>query len=333
MILVLVETDADRPSPASLTVLTVARGLGEVAAVCFADEAVPSASTGHGDAGPSAGAPAGNALTAGLAAYGAARVHRIEGAGEYSPELWGAALAQLIAEVRPAMVLAPATDRGNEIAAQAAARADAPLAANCLAVNVDGTVTRTRGGGILLEDATLDADVRMATVLPAAAEAHPAPRPGAAEPHVFVPDLAGIAATRLVDVVPRGDGIALATAPVVVSGGRGVGSAEGFAPLEELAGLLGGAVGCSRVATNNGWRPHSDQVGQTGTKVNPRLYVACGISGATQHWVGCMDAKAILAINTDPDAPMVTRAGYAVIGDVAEVLDAVIAEVRRRREG
>src|SRR5690606_28160751 len=119
-------------------------------------------------------------------------------------------------------------------------------------------------------------------------------------------------------------------AGVVVSGGRGVGSAEGYRVLEELAELLGGAVGCSRVATNNGWRPHSDQVGLTGTKVAPKLYIACGISGATQHWVGCMDAKAILAINTDPDAPMVTRSTYSVIGDLHEVLPAVIAEIRAR---
>jgi electron transfer flavoprotein alpha subunit len=118
----------------------------------------------------------------------------------------------------------------------------------------------------------------------------------------------------------------------VVSGGRGVGSSEGFAVLEELAGLLGGAVGCSRVVTNNGWRSHRDQVGQTGTRVAPNLYVACGISGAIQHWVGMMAAKKVLAINTDPEAPMVTRSDYAVIGDLHEVLGAVVTEVKRRRE-
>jgi electron transfer flavoprotein alpha subunit len=127
--------------------------------------------------------------------------------------------------------------------------------------------------------------------------------------------------------------VTLGTAPGVVSGGRGVGGAEGFALLEELAELLGGAVGCSRVATNNGWRPHADQVGQTGTRIAPDLYIACGISGATQHWVGCMSSKKILAINTDKDAPMVTRADYAVLGNLHEVLPALIAEVRARRGG
>ena len=114
----------------------------------------------------------------------------------------------------------------------------------------------------------------------------------------------------------QSQGVTLATAPVVVSGGRGVGSADGFEPLEELAELLGGVVGCSRVVTNNGWRPHADQVGQTGTRIAPDLYIATGISGAIQHWVGAMASKKILAINTDPEANMVTKADYAVIADL-----------------
>ena len=123
----------------------------------------------------------------------------------------------------------------------------------------------------------------------------------------------------------------LATAPVVVGGGRGVGSAEAFGPLEELADLLGGVVGCSRAVTNNGWRPHSDQVGQTGTRIAPEIYIASGISGAIQHWVGAMAAKNILAINTDSEANMVARAGHAVIGDLHQVIPAIIEEIRRRR--
>jgi electron transfer flavoprotein alpha subunit len=121
----------------------------------------------------------------------------------------------------------------------------------------------------------------------------------------------------------------LTDARVVVGGGRGVGGAEGFAALEELAGLLGGAVGGSRVVTNLGWRSHADQIGQTGARIAPELYIACGISGAIQHIVGCRGAKRILAINTDPHAPMVARADYAVIGDVQEVVPAVVAELRR----
>ena len=121
----------------------------------------------------------------------------------------------------------------------------------------------------------------------------------------------------------------LADAKVVVSGGRGVGSADGFAVLEELAELLDAAVGCSRVVTSAGWRPHTDQVGQTGTKVSPDLYIACGISGATQHIAGAKGAKKILAINNDPEAPILAVADYAVIGDLHEVVPAISAELRR----
>jgi len=110
-----------------------------------------------------------------------------------------------------------------------------------------------------------------------------------------------------------------------------VGSPEGFAPLQELATELGGVVGCSRAVTNNGWRNHTDQVGQTGTRIAPDIYIACGISGAIQHWVGAMASKKILAINTDPEANMVTKADYAVIGDLHQVVPAITAEVRRRR--
>jgi electron transfer flavoprotein alpha subunit len=125
------------------------------------------------------------------------------------------------------------------------------------------------------------------------------------------------------DRVVLSEGLTLATAPVVIGGGRGVGSAEGFHVLEALAARLGGVVGCSRAVTNNGWRPHSDQVGQTGTRIAPQLYIACGISGAIQHWVGAKAAKKILAINIDPAANMVVKADYAVIGDLFEVLPAI----------
>ena len=126
-------------------------------------------------------------------------------------------------------------------------------------------------------------------------------------------------------------GVSLPDAKVVVTGGRGVGSAEGFGPVEELAGLLDGAVGCSRAVTMAGWRPHTDQVGQTGSKIAPEIYIACGVSGATQHIAGCKGAKRILAVNTDPEAPIMSVADYAVIGDLHEVLPAISAELRRVR--
>ena len=129
---------------------------------------------------------------------------------------------------------------------------------------------------------------------------------------------------------PGAGGASLATARVVVGGGRGVGGPDGFAPLEELAGLLGGVVGVSRVVTSEGWRPHKQQVGQTGTKITPELYLACGISGAIQHIAGCAGAKHIIAINTDPGAPILAHADYAVIGDLHQVIPALVAALRAR---
>lgn len=125
----------------------------------------------------------------------------------------------------------------------------------------------------------------------------------------------------------------LKSAKVVVGAGRGAGSADGFADLLELTELLDGSLGVSRVVTSLGWRPHHEQVGQTGSRISPDLYIPCGISGAIQHWAGCSSAKAILAINTDAEAPMVTKATYAVIGDLHEVVPAINAEIRRRRAG
>jgi electron transfer flavoprotein alpha subunit len=149
--------------------------------------------------------------------------------------------------------------------------------------------------------------------------------------HVHKPELAeSDLAVRAEESAVSSGGVTLATARVVVGGGRGVGGADGFAPLEELAELLGGVVGVSRVVTSEGWRPHRQQVGQTGTKITPELYLACGISGAIQHIAGCAGAKHIIAINTDQGAPILTRADYAVIGDLHEVVPALITAIRSR---
>ena len=258
---------------------------------------------------------------------------------DYAPEAYGEALAQLADQTGASVIMALGDDRGSEVMAHAATVLDLPLVANVTEIaDVSGgtagawEMVRVRWGGSLLERARLSSPRKLLTVAPHTfsppQSAIGAPAPAAA----FVPDLPDyLARTRVVERVRLAEGLTLATAPVVVSGGRGVGSAENFAILEELAELVGGVVGCSRVATNNGWRPHSDQVGQTGTRIAPDLYIACGISGAVQHWVGCMASKQILAINTDPEAPLVTKADYAVIGDLHEVLEAVITEIRARR--
>jgi electron transfer flavoprotein alpha subunit len=192
-------------------------------------------------------------------------------------------------------------------------------------------VTRQRWGGSLLEEAAIRADRAMLSVAPHAIVA--VPTGGTAAVRSFAPALADTdlvvrVAERIAATV---SGVSLAEARVVVSGGRGAGSAEGFAPVVELADLLGAAVGCSRAVTIAGWRPHTEQVGQTGTKIAPDLYILAGISGATQHMAGCRGAKVVLAINKDAEAPVMTGADYAIIGDMREVLPAISAEIRRRR--
>jgi electron transfer flavoprotein alpha subunit len=195
----------------------------------------------------------------------------------------------------------------------------------------DGELIRVRWGGSLLERCTLDAPIHLVTIAHHAFAAVESPVAATATPLAVELDPI-VGRTLIRDRVERAAGVTLATAPVVVSGGRGVGSADGFAPLQELATALGGVVGCSRAVTNNGWRNHTDQVGQTGTRIAPDIYIACGISGAIQHWVGAMASKKILAINIDPEANMVTKADYAVIGDLHQVVPAITAEVLRRRD-
>jgi electron transfer flavoprotein alpha subunit len=283
--------------------------------------------------GPGAAAAAGP-----LGAAGVAAVHEIIDTRlvDYAPEALGKALAQLIERDAPAAVIGTGSERGAEVLAHAAARLGVPLAANVTEVRPGDPwqVTRQRWGGSLLEEARLDGSVRLLTVAPHAFAPIPASATGApATVQPFAPDLTdGDFRVRITSHVPAEEGaISLADARVVVGGGRGVGSAEGFAQLDELAALLGGTVGVSRVVTSAGWRPHAQQVGQTGTRIAPDLYIACGISGAIQHMVGARSAKAILAINTDRDAPMVTRATYAVIGDLHAILPAIIAAVRAAR--
>ncbi len=269
-----------------------------------------------------------------LAAHGAETVHLASHdlLTDFGPEAWGETVVQLVRATGATAVLACGTDRGNEVLAQVAARLEVPFVANCRTVQPadgDWSMTRIQWGGSLLEDATLSADVKIVSVAHHVVEVTQADSPAAGAVAPFRPNLdPSLSATVVVDRVVLSQGITLATSPVVVGGGRGVGSAEGFETLEELASELGGVVGC---VTNNGWRPHSDQVGQTGTRIAPEIYIASGISGAIQHWVGAMAAKNILAINIDPEANMVTRAGHAVIADLHQVIPAITAEIRRRR--
>lgn len=320
MILGLVEHDRGKLNKLSLEMLTLGRRLADrlkapLQAVLVGQEARPLADA--------------------LPAYGVSTVHLVEHdrLDDYAPEAWAHSVAQLIAAIGPQVVMAAGTDRGNEVMAHVAARTDLPMTANCTQVQPGDPyrVTRLRWGGSLLEEAYLNAPVKLLTVAP----------------HVFPAETASIAGELIVApmtptltdkdfrvrVVGRvesvRDRVSLAEARVVIGGGRGVGSAEGFKALEELSELLGGAIGCSRAVTSLGWRPHAEQIGQTGARIAPNLYIACGVSGAIQHMAGCKGSKCILAINSDPEAPLVAEADYAIIGDLHQVVPALSAEIRK----
>ncbi len=322
MILGLIEHEQGQVSAQSLEMLTLAKDVAE-------SRAVELHLALFGPMTESAAAELGN--------FGASTVHVVqhEQLVTYAPEAWAASMIQLIESEEPEAFMAAGSDRGSEILALVAARLEQPLAAHVTAVTPGPVyeVTRVRWGGSLLEEARLAGNPQLLTVAPHTLTPAVADAGDTATVHVFTPDVEDQdLRVRLVkEVRPESGQVTLADARVVVGGGRGVGSAEGFAVLEALAELLGGAVGGSRVTTNLGWRPHAAQVGQTGTRIAPDLYIACGISGAIQHWVGCKGSKTILAINTDPEAPMVTKADYAVIADLHEVVPALIAEIEQRQ--
>ncbi len=318
MVLVLVEHDGPEVDELSLQALALARELAR-------GEPVSALLVGAGT----------REAAAQLAAHGLSTAHVAEDErlGAYAPGAWATSLIELVDRLQPSAVVAAGTNRGNEVLAHVAARMDLPFAANCTQVAGERPLelTRLRWGGSLLEEARLHGEPALLSVAPHAVAAVAVDGADAPAIEAFTPTLdeTDLLVQVAEHVSTETSGVSLPEAKVVVSGGRGVGSAEGFGILEELAALLGAAVGCSRVVTSSGWRPHTDQVGQTGTKVAPDLYIACGISGATQHIAGCKGAKTILAINSDPEAPIMASADYAVIGDLTEIVPAVTAELRK----
>ena len=256
----------------------------------------------------------------------------VDASDGYAPAAWAQTLAELAEQRSARAVVGPGSDRGNEVMAHVAAKLDQPMAANCVSVTPGAptSVIRTRWGGTLLEDAAVHGSPLLLTSAAHAVAAAPIADVETVPVSSSASELDQV--VRVVDRIPASTGgVSLADAEVVVSGGRGVGSAEGFSIIEELAELLGGAVGCSRAVTSAGWRPHADQVGQTGTKISPEIYIACGISGATQHMAGCKGAKKLLAINPDREASIFASADYAVIGDLHEVVPAISAELRKAK--
>ncbi len=266
-------------------------------------------------------------LTDPLAHYGATRVYLADDPSleKYSSEGYTAVLARLIQKVEPAVVLLAATTQGQDLASRLAARLGLGLASDCTAFQVaaDGrlVITRPVYGGRAMAAVREKTNPQMATVRPNVMTPLE-PDPARMAPVEKLAVESGDFRARVIDLVQKSgrQRVGLAEAEIIVSGGRGLQGPENFRLLEELADVLGAAVGASRAAVDAGWIDHSHQVGQTGKTVTPSLYIACGISGATQHLAGMKTARYIVAINKDPEAPIFRVANYGIVGDLFEVV-------------
>ncbi len=314
-VLVVVEHSGGAVKKVTMEMLTLARTLGEPAAVVLG--------------GPGSAAP----LTDRLGEYGAAKVYAAE-----SDDLIGylvgpkaTVLAELVRSVSPAAVLIGSTQEGKEIAGRLAVKLDNGLLTDVADLAADGTATQVVFAGSTIVKSKVTRGLPLVTVRPNSVTPSPAPAtPALAPVEVNLTD-----ADKLVRVVDRvaeqkGSRPELTEASIVVSGGRGVGSAENFKLVEELADLLGAAVGASRAATDSGFYPHQFQVGQTGKTVSPQLYVALGISGAIQHRAGMQTSKTIVAVNKDAEAPIFELADFGVVGDLFKVIPQAAEEIRKR---
>jgi electron transfer flavoprotein alpha subunit len=315
-VLVLVKVAAGKVSKPTLEALTFARGLGEPAAVV-----VEAPGTAAG-------------LVEQLGEYGATKVYVAESAdaAAYLVTPKAAALEKLVREVSPAAVLIPSTQEGKEVAARLAVRLDNGVLIDVVDLAADGTATQAIFAGSTTVRSRVSRGIPLVTVRPSSVT--PTPAPGTP---VVTPVEVTLSGTDTLATVT--DRVAeaksarpeLTEASIVVAGGRGVGSAENFALVEELADLLGGAVGASRAATDSGFYPHQFQIGQTGKTVSPQLYIALGISGAIQHRAGMQTSKTIIAVNKDAEAPIFELADYGVVGDLFTVVPQAAEEIRKRK--
>lgn len=249
---------------------------------------------------------------------------------DYRTDAYTNALADTVKSLDPAVIIAGASVQGKDLAARLAARLNAGLVMDCTGIALQSgvlTYTRPMFGGKIMADVQVKGSPQIVTVRPNVMSINPSPREPAVEKRApQLGEVKTVVAEKMMDTSSK---IELTEADIIVSGGRGTGG--NFKAIEELAAALGGAVGASRSAVDEGWRKHSDQVGQTGKVVSPALYVACGISGAIQHLAGMSSSKAIVAINKDPEAPIFSKADYGVVGDIFKVLPAVTEAVKKMK--
>lgn len=269
-----------------------------------------------------------------LASFGADNiiVAQHQDLADYVTESYMSVAANLIEQQKPVLVLLGATAQGKDLAPRLAARLDAGLAMDCIELcRRDNAFVAARSmyGGKVLADVQISGSPAMVALRP---NVHRFEKvPGAGNIKIVEPE-PGQIKTRVVEIIKDPGGkVELTEADVIVSGGGGMGGAD-FSVIEELASVLGAAVGASRFAVDEGWRPHSDQVGQTGKTVSPSLYFACGISGAIQHLAGMSGARCVVAINKDPDAPIFSKADYGIVGDLFEIVPALAQAIKEAKE-
>ena len=304
------------PTTATLELLTKARGLGTVTAFL------------GGDAADVAGA---------LGEHGASKVYAT---GDLSGKLHGVAVAAAMKVVidggdSPDLIMFPQTTEGRDVMARLSVKLDRTVLTNNIDIKVDGdavaVTTPVFGGNVLVSTTFTGAKPYLAAFRPKSFAAEPAGGAAAEVVAAPVPDLGATGAAQVVAVhVEESSGPKLDEANIVVSGGRGLGEASKYEMIEQLAKLLKGAAGASRAIVDAGWVPYSYQVGQTGKVVKPGVYLACGISGATQHMVGMKGAKNIIAINKDKEAPIFGIADLGIVGDVHKVLPKLIEALQAR---
>jgi len=279
-------------------------------------------------------------LTKDVFASGADKVYMVEGSEfkYYTTDGFTTVFAELIKTYKPSVILMGATNDGRDLGPRVACRVGTGLTADCTNLGIDeqtGLVAWTRpafGGNIMATILCPEHRPQMGTVRPKVFK-RPEQDFSRTGEFVRVKSTVKDIRTRLVDIVRVcTTACNLEEAEIIVSGGRGMGKPENFALIEELAGVLGGAVGASRAAVDAGWKPHMHQVGQTGKTVGPKLYFACGISGAIQHMAGMSSSDIVIAINKDADAPIFKAADYGIVGDVMEVLPALITEFKKIKQ-
>jgi len=258
-----------------------------------------------------------------LAQYGADYLVAVNtGAGDtgLNPDLAAAALTSVIQEYDFEALLGTASAVGKDIFARAAAILDEPLVSDCVEVNIgEKQVKKSHFSGKTLASLKVKGTVFLCTIRPNAIE--PVKSMGDAAIQAFTTDVEDPGRIKIIKTKPRStDTPDLTEAPVVITGGRAIAAAENYTMLEACAKRIGAAVGASRAAVDAGYAPHSMQVGQTGKTVSPKLYIACGVSGAVQHFAGMKTSKVIVAINEDKDAPIFSKCDYGIVGDIFEVV-------------